>query len=319
VSKIIQFHVKDSKIRLDQFLTSKLTDISRSKIKLLINNGKILVDGNKVKASYMLKENELIDCDLTFEESHDDLIPEKMELNIIYEDKYLAVINKPSGLVVHPGSGNYTGTLLNGLLYHFKDLSLVNNTRPGIVHRLDKETSGVIIIAKTDIVHQKLSEQFANREIRKQYIALVWGRIEEKGIVSGMIGRDSRDRKLFTMTQRNGKESLTHYELMQYHPPVSIVKLYPRTGRTHQLRVHMKDAGHPIIGDTAYSGGDKRMKSFHSQYTPLLKRIFKNIHRVALHAKSIEILHPILNKKMKWEAPIPDDMNRVIKILENEQ
>ncbi len=318
MSETLKFVADSSEIRLDVFLSDKLEKISRSKIQTLIKKGKITVDNVKSKPSSLLKGGEVIDCIIEFESPPEDLVPEQMDLNILYEDKFLAVINKPAGLVVHPGSGNFTGTLANGLLHHFQNLSKLNPARPGIVHRLDKDTTGVIVIAKTDFVHHKLGEQFASRKVEKVYKALVWGKLENKGEISGLIGRHPTNRLAFAMDTENGRESLTNYKMEAYYPPISLVNLYPKTGRTHQLRVHLQSIGHPILNDDLYSGGKNKIKSFHEKYSKLLHSVLKKINRFALHAFSLEITHPETMKKMKWETPIPEDMLTVIETLNNE-
>ncbi len=305
-------------IRLDVFIAKKLPQYSRSKIKSFISRGFVTVNGHISKASQTLKGNEHIHCEFVNEEIIE-VKAEPIDLDVVYEDEHLIVINKPSGLVVHPASGNWTGTLVNGLMYHFNKLSTGSDSiRPGIVHRLDKETTGVILVAKTDEVHMNLSEQFENRTVQKQYKAIVWGRTDDEGEIEGLIGRHSKNRQAFDMVNSNGKYSFTHYKTDNYKAPLSVVNLFPKTGRTHQLRVHLKSIGHPIFADELYSGGKKRIKSYHTQYTMLLNRLFKNMNRVALHAEKIEIKHPANGEKVVFEAPIPDDMIRIQSILDSQ-
>ena len=234
---------------------------------------------------------------------------------ILYEDNSLAVINKPVGLVVHPGSGNRSGTLLNGLVYHFKQLSRTGSHRPGIVHRLDKDTSGIIVIAKNDKIHDALSQQFNLRTVKKEYLALAWGKLDKQGVIEGNINRHPKNRQLFTIVDNVGRDSFTQYKLDEYLAPLSLVKLYPKTGRTHQLRVHLKSIGHPIFCDASYGGGAKYAKSFHIRYTQLINRLFKVINRVALHAHMITICHPDTHEKMTFEAPLPQDLQNALEIL----
>ena len=313
------FTVEESRLRIDQYLANKLPDISRSKIQNLIKLGQVTINGEPVKSSLILQGNEAIECKFKAQIKDESIVGEVMDLNIIFEDDYLAVINKPTGLVVHPGSGNWSGTLLNGLVNHFNNLSRQDSMRPGIVHRLDKDTSGVIIIAKNDKSHDNLSEQFSERKVKKEYLALAWGKVNDQGIIEGEIGRHTRDRKLFTMVESGGRNSLTEFELDEYFPPLSWLRLYPETGRTHQLRVHLKSIGHPIFCDDAYGGGAKYARSFHVKYTQLLNRLLKNVNRVALHAHKLEISHPKTNKTMLFQAPIPEDLNRALEILKNEK
>ena len=241
-----------------------------------------------------------------------------ISLNIIYEDQYLIVINKPPGLVVHPGNGISNGTLVNGLVFHFSQLSSLNNLRPGIIHRLDKDTSGVILIAKDNETHFKLSKQFENRKIKKVYRAFIWGDINDKGLIKGFINRDRKNRTTFILNNyEKGKYSESSFKKINYFPPLSYIEIYPKTGRTHQIRVHLKSINHSILCDNSYGGGQDKIKSYHMKYNNLLKLIIKSINRVALHAYSIEITHPKTLKKIKFTAPIPDDFNNILKILKD--
>ena len=312
------FKVNQAHLRLDQYLVEKLPDYSRSKIQNYIRRGQVVIDGKIGRPSMKLQGNEAVECYFEVLAVDKSIIRQNIPIDIIYEDKDIVVINKPSGLVVHPGNGNHDGTLLNGLLYHFDTLSKEDSVRPGIVHRLDKDTSGVILIAKNDRVHNNLSEQFSSRTVKKEYIAIIWGTIDSKGVIEGNIGRNPRNRQTYTMVELDGKQSKTKFHLEEYFPPFSLVRLLPETGRTHQLRVHMKYIGHPIFGDTAYSGGIKYAKSFHMKYTKLIHRINKIIPRVALHAKTLEIIHPSTEKKMVFDAPLPIDFMQTLDILKNE-
>ena len=318
MSDNFKFEVDEENIRLDQFLVKKMADVSRSKIQLAIKSGQVLVDGEKLKSSAILKGDERVEGELLVV-VEDEIIAENIPLDILYEDDDLAIINKISGMVVHPGSGNHNGTLVNALIYHFKSLSGLNYSRPGIVHRLDKDTSGVIVIAKNDRAHQHLSKQFADRTVKKVYRAIAWGNVPEKGKVEGLIGRHPADRKAFKMVNNLGRESLTRFTLDESLPPLSFVTLYPKTGRTHQIRVHLKSIGHPILADDMYGGGKKMIKSFHVKYTQILNRLFKNMNRVALHAEKLEITHPTTGDKMRFQAPIPDDMENALNLLRNAQ
>ena len=312
------FIVNQNPIRLDQYLTQKLPEYSRSKIQQYIKLGQVTINGEVSKPSSILQGNEKVECNFEPIAGEIDIIPEKIDLNILYEDDHLVVVNKPTGLVVHPGSGNYSGTLLNGLKYHFNSLSRSDSQRPGIVHRLDKETSGVILIAKTDKAHDHLSSQFSERAVRKEYMALAWGKMDEEGIIRGEISRHPGNRQIFKVVDSDGRDAHTHYELLEHLAPLSLVKLLPKTGRTHQLRVHLKSIGHPIFGDSAYGGGMKLAKSFHVKYTQILNRLGKIINRVALHAQLLEIIHPETKGKILFEAPLPGDMQKGLEILRNE-
>ena len=318
MSDSFKYEVDEENIRLDQFLVKKLADVSRSKIQLAIKSGQVLVDGENLKSSTILKGDEKVEGVLLVK-VEDEILSENIPLDILYEDDDLAIINKISGMVVHPGSGNYNGTLVNALIYHFKSLSGLNNSRPGIVHRLDKDTSGVILIAKNDKSHQHLSNQFAARTVKKVYKAIAWGGVPEKGKVEGLIGRHPANRKAFKMVNNLGRESLTRFVVEEYLAPLSFVTLYPKTGRTHQIRVHLKSIGHPILADDMYGGGKKMTKSFHVKYTQILNRLFKHMNRVALHAEKLEITHPVTGNIMRFQAPIPDDMENALNLLRNAQ
>ena len=312
--------VDKGNIRLDIFLQEYFQSISRTKIKECIIQNKILINNQSVKPSYILKGDEIINYNFSLSNSSININPEEMNLNIIYEDDSLIVINKPPGLVVHPGNGISNGTLVNGLVFHFSKLSSLNNVRPGIIHRLDKETSGVILIAKDNETHFKLSKQFENRKIKKVYRALVWGNINDKGIIKGFINRDRKHRTTFSLNDHEkGKYSESSFKKINYFSPLSYIEVYPKTGRTHQIRVHLKSINNSILCDNSYGGGKDRIKSYHMKYNSLLKLIIKSINRVSLHAYSIEIIHPTTLKKIKFTAPIPDDFNKVLEILKDNQ
>jgi len=305
----------DKNVRLDIFLKNHIKNTSRSKIQKLITNGSVRVDEYIVKPSYILKGSEYITVNEIVIDSDSYIKKENIPINIIYEDKDIIVINKPSGLVVHPGAGNKEGTLLNGLLYHFENLSNINILRPGIVHRLDKNTSGIMLVAKTDNAHHLLSEQFINRTIKKTYRAIVWGNIQNEGKVEGNITRDNKSRIRFKLDNSRGKFSSTAYKKISNKPPFSYLELYPLTGRTHQIRVHLNSIGHSIILDDMYGGGENIIKSYHSKYTPTINKVINKINRFALHAYKIEFIHPSLDKKMEFTAELPDDMCSILDII----
>ena len=306
-------------IRLDIFLNDYFSSLSRTKIKDYIIENKILVGDKPATPSYLLKGNEIINYDFSIKILNN-IEPEEINLDIIYEDDYLIVINKPSGLIVHPGNGVSNGTLVNGLTFHFSKLSSSDNLRPGIIHRLDKETSGVILIAKDNETHFKLSKQFENREIKKVYRSIVWGNICESGSIKGFIERDRKNRTRFILNNHEkGKYSESSFQKINYFNPLSYIEIYPKTGRTHQIRVHLKSISHSIICDSSYGGGKDKIKSYHIKHNSLLKLIIKSINRVALHAYSIEITHPVTLKKMNFIAPIPHDFKEVLNLLKGSQ
>ena len=319
MTNIYSFTVNQAHLRLDQYLAQQLPNYSRSKIQNFIKQGQVTINGETGKPSQILQGNETVECHFENATVGEFIIPEQMSLDIIYEDDQLVVINKPAGLVVHPGSGNHTGTLLNGLVYHFQQLSREDSLRPGIVHRLDKDTSGVMLVAKNNQSHDQLAKQFNERRVKKEYMALVWGELEAQGIIEGEIGRHPRNRQIFTVVQSGGRDSFTRFERLEYLAPLSLVNLHPETGRTHQLRVHMKSINHPIFGDEAYGGGTQYAKSFHVKYTKLINRLIKTIPRVSLHARRLEINHPVTGEKMSFTSPIPTDFNNATEILKHAQ
>ena len=310
------YNQSDKDIRLDVFLLKYLKDISRTKIQKLINEGSIKVDGFIVKPSHKLKGKENIY--INYNESPDNnslILKENIPINIIYEDDYLLAINKDAGMIVHPGAGNKNGTLLNGLLYHFDNLSNLNSSRPGIVHRLDKNTSGIILVAKTDEAHYRLGEQFASRTVKKHYKAIVWGKTLPEGKIEGYMNRSKKYRTKFILNSSHGKYSFTKYNTINYCEPFSYLDLYPLTGRTHQLRVHLKEIGHPIIMDDIYGGSYNLSNSFHQKHKPIIDKVFKNLKRFALHAYKIKFIHPISKKEMELEASIPSDFKKIMEML----
>ena len=305
-------------MRLDKFLSFSLPEFSRSLIQKSIKSDLVFINGQLAKSSSKISIGDAVECTIIQDMANDTIAPQNIPLNIIFEDADIIVVNKPSGLVVHPGNGHRDGTLANGLAYYCNKLSDVNQLRPGIVHRLDKETSGIMIIAKTNNAHAKLSKQFSDKTIKKTYYALAWGKPDDRGTIEGFISRDSRDRTKFKMSNGSGRSSLTKYYLEKHFAPISMLKLIPKTGRTHQLRVHLSSIGHPIFSDTHYSGGVKRIKSYHVKYTKILKRLFKYMDRVALHAQKIEFIHPVSNSEMSFSAPFPEDFLKALDVLENE-
>ena len=255
---------------------------------------------------------------MEIQEKENVLEPQKVDFNIIFEDEHLIVINKPAGLVVHPGNGNYSNTLANGLLYYLKDISALDPLRPGIVHRLDMDTSGVIVTVKNEKAHHAVSKLFENRKVKKEYKAIVWGTPDDEDIIKNYIQRDLRNKTAFRVSETTGREAITKYKTIESFGPLSLVSLYPKTGRTHQLRVHMKSIGHPIFADDKYSGGNKNIKSFHTKYSSILRRCFKIGRRQMLHASSIEFTQPFTDKKLKFETDLPSDMLNLIKLLKDE-
>lgn len=281
-------------VRIDVFLTEN-TEFSRNKISQVIKKGEVLVNNKKVSASYKVKIGDVIN----YNEPVPDIIdlePEKMDLDIVYEDDYLVIINKPSGLVVHPAAGNYSHTLVNGLLYHFNNISNKKSIRPGIVHRLDKDTSGLMIVAKDDKTHDLLAGMIKNKQVERKYLALVWGILRhEKGTIDAPIGRDINDRQKYTVTDINSKNSITHFKVIERFKEVSLLECKLDTGRTHQIRVHMEYIGHPIVNDPVYG-----------------RRKIINDFGQMLHSKSIKLIHPITNKELFFEVEPPKEFNEIL-------
>jgi 23S rRNA pseudouridine1911/1915/1917 synthase len=297
-------------------LTSQLKDESRSRIQKWIRLKLVFVNGLSKKTGYLLEHNDKITVQIPEEPVQTD-IPEPIDLDILFEDDQIVVINKPAGLVVHPGISNKSGTLVNGLLFHFNSLSDLNGpSRPGIVHRLDKDTSGVIIIAKTNFSHSSLSNQFQKRTVRKTYSALTWGAWKEKkGKVLQPISRNTKDPTCYIVSN-DGKSSQTNFNVQKQFRHLALVSFYPKTGRTHQIRVHSTFLGHPIFGDEKYGGGASRAKGFLPEYTKIYNKKVRELNRHALHAEEIEILHPVKNKNMIFKAPLPIELLNLTKSLE---
>lgn len=288
-------NVDDDNIRIDKYLIDKLS-MSRSKLQKMINNGNVLVNGNPVKNSYIVK----VDDEISIDENYDDeikIVPENISLDIIYEDEYLLVVNKPSGMVVHPAPGNYSGTLVNALMYHCNNLSKVNSEiRPGIVHRIDADTSGLLVIAKNDDVHNNLAEQIKNHTVVRKYIALVWGVInEDSATIDAPIGRDKNNRKKMCVTADNSKEAITHIKVLKRYNNATLIECKLETGRTHQIRVHMEYINHPVVNDPVY-GNKKLLDSDFGQM---------------LHAKTLGFIHPITNEYLEFNSNVPEEFTKL--------
>ncbi|MEZ5035721.1 MAG: RluA family pseudouridine synthase [Chitinophagaceae bacterium] len=306
-------------VRIDKFLMQRIEHATRNKIQKAIAAEMVLVNEQPVKSNYKIrpKDQIVIYSDLNPEQTT--VQPELIALDIVYEDEALMVINKPAGMVVHPGNGNYSGTLLNGVAWYLqqKNPALDEETLPrfGLVHRIDKNTSGLLLIAKTDTAMRHLAKQFFNHTINRKYEALVWGDVEEnEGTIVANIGRHKRFRKLFEAYPEGdyGKEATTHYKVLERFCYVTLVQCILETGRTHQIRVHMKWKGHPLFNDDFY-GGDKIMKgTVYAKYKQFVENCFSICPRQALHAKTLGFIHPVSGKAMNFEAPLPLDMQNVI-------
>lgn len=307
------------KERLDVFLSGCIENATRSKIQKLIEANLVTVNGKSVKPSYKVQPNDIIEASHPVTPHPENAEPEDIPLNIIYEDEYLLVVNKPAGMVAHPAYANYTGTLVNALLYHTKSLSNVNLPgRPGIVHRIDKDTSGLLVVAKDDYTHSKLAYQFSRHNIEREYWTVCWGHLEhKKGNIDRNITRSKKDRKKFTISDSEGKHAVTHYEVLQEFEFASLIKLNLETGRTHQIRVHLSSINHPVFGDPIYGG----RQIVYGAELPKMKSHVQNLleimKRQALHAKVLGFVHPYSKEKMRFDSDLPGDMKELITKLEN--
>lgn len=306
-----------SLLRVDKFLTDRMESTSRTRIQNAANAGCIHVNNNPVKPNYKVKPGDVVQVVLPTPPREIELIPENIPLNIVYEDDDVVVVNKEPGMVVHPGYGNYTGTLVNALMWHFKDLPLFSSgeSRPGLVHRIDKNTSGILVIAKNEYSLYKLSKQFYDRTTDRKYYALVWGIPDPPvGTITGNVGRNIRDRKIMQVftDENEGKPAITHYKVLEDFSYISLVECKLETGRTHQIRVHFSHIKHPLFNDEEY-GGDKILKgTTFSKYQQFIRNCYKILPRQALHAKSLAFDHPVTGKRLSFDSELPDDMKQVI-------
>ena len=309
-------------LRIDKYLMNFVENATRTKIQAAAKNGSVKVNGVVVKSNYKVKP--LDDIRVLFEyPPHENLlVAENIDLDIVYEDDDLVVINKPAGMVVHPGHGNYSGTLINALIYHFENLPKNSSNRPGLVHRLDKDTSGLLVIAKNDESMFHLSNQFAEKTSKRDYVALVWGNVkDDSGKIDNYIGRNPKNRLQNIVLDddkiENGKRAITNYEVLSRLNYVSLVKCTLETGRTHQIRVHMKHIGHTLFNDERY-GGDSILKgTTFTKYKQFVENCFKLLPRQALHAKTLGFTHPKTGKFMQFDSEIPDDFQSCIEKWEN--
>src|SRR4030042_954369 len=306
-----------SPVRIDKYLFARLENISRTRIQNAANAGNILVNNNTVKPNYKVKPNDIVQVVLPDPPREIELIPENIPINIVYEDDDVVVVNKEPGMVVHPAYGNFTGTLVNALMWHFKDLALfrTGEVRPGLVHRIDKNTSGILVIAKNEFALNRLSRQFYERSTDRKYIALVWGIPDPlEGTIEGHVGRNMRDRKIMQVFPdgTRGKTAVTHYKVIEDLGYISLVECKLETGRTHQIRVHFSHIRHPVFNDEEY-GGDKVLKgTTFSKYQQFVRKCLKILPRQALHAKSLTFNHPVSGTRLYFDSELPDDMQQGI-------
>lgn len=306
-------------MRLDKFLFEHIANASRSRIAAAARSGNVLVNGKAEKPSYKVKPRDEVSLVLPYPMREVDLAPEDIPLNVLYEDEAILVIDKPAGLVVHPGHGNWTGTLVNALLFHFGKLPSAPGQpvpRPGLVHRLDKNTSGVMVIGKTEEALTHLARQFYDRTNDRRYLALVWGDFDaEAGTIEGNLGRSPKDRTVMQVFPEGdqGKTAITHWSVVERFTYLTLVECKLETGRTHQIRAHMRHIGHPLFNDATY-GGDRILKgTVFTKYRQFVENCFELLPRQALHARLLEIEHPVTGKRLRFESPVPADMEAVLK------
>lgn len=300
-------------LRIDKYLMNFVENATRTKIQAAAKSGNIYVNGETVKSNYKVKGNDVIKVLFEHPPYENLLVGEDLPIDIVYEDDDLLVVNKPAGMVVHPGHGNYSGTLINALIYHFDNLPNNSSDRPGLVHRIDKDTSGLLVIAKTELAMTHLSAQFKAKTSEREYVALVWGNVEEdEGTIEGNIGRHPKNRLqntvFFDEDEDKGKPAVTHFKVLERLGYVTLVSCKLETGRTHQIRVHMKHIGHTLFNDERY-GGERILKgTTFTKYKQFVDNCFKILPRQALHAKTLGFMHPTKNEFMSFDTEIPDDM-----------
>ncbi|NPA42666.1 MAG: RluA family pseudouridine synthase [Chlorobi bacterium] len=303
-----------SPVRIDRYLTDKIENVSRNKIQNAIKAGNVVVNEKPVKANYKVRPGDVIRILLPYAPYRELLKPEPIPLDIVYEDEDVIVVNKSAGMVVHPAPGHYSGTLINGLIYHVENLP-GQNERPGLVHRIDKDTSGLLVVAKNELAMNKLAKQFAEKSTERKYIALVWGDLpQDEGTITGHIGRHPKHRiKMHVFPEgEQGKPAVTHYKVLERYGYATLVEAQLETGRTHQIRAHFKHIGHPLFNDALY-GGDKIMKgSTFAKFKQFVENTFKVLPRQALHAKTLGFIHPSTGRFLRFDSELPDDFRAAI-------
>jgi len=307
-----------SLLRIDKYLSARIENVSRTRIQDAANAGNILVNNSPVKPNYRVKPSDVVQIVLPNPPREIELIAEDIPIRIIFEDDDVIVINKAPGMVVHPAYGNYSGTLVNALMWHFRGLPLFNSgeLRPGLVHRIDKNTSGLLVVAKNEFALNRLSKQFYDRTTGRRYLALVWGVPDPvEGTITGHVGRNLRDRKIMQVFPdgSQGKPAITHYRVIEDFGYVSLVECRLETGRTHQIRVHFSHIRHPLFNDDEY-GGDRILKgTTYAKYQQFIRNCFAILPRQALHAKSLAFNHPVTGERLSFDSELPDDMEQVIR------
>lgn len=304
-------------LRVDKFLVDRITNVSRTRIQDAADAGFVFVNEIPVKSNYRVKPGDVVVIKVSTPPQYTELIPEEIPLDIVYEDESVMVVNKPAGMVVHPGHGNFSGTLVNGLAWYFRENNLfpTDDPRPGLVHRIDKNTSGLLVIAKNPESKSNLGMQFFKKTSQRKYIALVWGAFDKpSGTIVGNVGRNPKDRQQMTVFPDGsaGKPAVTHYNLIESFGYVSLVECILETGRTHQIRVHMKYTGHPLFNDEPYGGNEILRGTRFTKYTQFIKNCFDICPRHALHAKTLGFKHPVTGEDMFFDSELPEDMRLLI-------
>jgi 23S rRNA pseudouridine1911/1915/1917 synthase len=307
-------------LRIDKFLMNLIPNATRNKIQNAATAGDIYVNDVPVKSNYRVKPLDIVRIMLTHPPFENRVDPENIPLDIVYEDDTLLLINKPAGFVVHPGHGNYTGTLVNALAYHFDNLPMNSSERPGLVHRIDKDTTGLLVIAKTEAAMTHLAKQFEAKTSEREYVAMVWGTVkEDEGTIEGNIARHVKDRMQMSVFEDTtiGKHAVTHYKVLERFGYVTLVSCILETGRTHQIRVHMKHIGHPIFNDERYGGNLILKGTTFTKYKQFIDNCFKVLPRQALHAKTLGFVHPTTGEMMRFDTELPQDMQDCIEKWRN--
>lgn len=305
------------KERLDKFLANQLPSVTRANLKRLVDEERVTINGQPTKAGHTIRPGEVVR--VAFPARHEtEILPEEIPLDIIYEDEFLLVVDKPPGMVVHPAFGNMSGTLVNALLAHCLQLSGVGgDKRPGLVHRLDKDTSGLLVVAKDDVTHVGLAKQLSAHKIEREYRAVVWGHLKQKsGRIEAALARSPKDRTRM-MIHPDGKHAVTNYEVLEEHAITSYLKLNLETGRTHQIRVHLASLGHPVFSDATYGGRGKQLAGLNKTRSQFVIRLLQEFKRQMLHARTLVFIHPITHELMRFDSPLPQDMVKLLEILRN--
>lgn len=301
-------------VRLDKYITSFVQNASRNKVQKAIKDGHVLVNGKLEKSSYIMQPGDKIEISLP-KPPAPEAKPEDIPINIVYEDDELLVVNKEAGMVVHPAFGNWSGTMVNGLLYHADTLSKDDEEtlRPGIVHRLDKDTSGLLVVAKNEVAHKKLAKQFAEKSVERTYWAIVWGNPPGSGTIEGNVGRSPRDRKIMTvLKEKKGKSAVTHFETIERFDHLALLKINLETGRTHQIRVHMQHEHFYVFGDPTYGGNSVRYGPNTGSRKAMFNNLFSKLERQALHAKTLGFIHPGTEEYVEFNSELPEDFQFVL-------